>query len=94
MEYGNTTTILPPRTSSEVGTLRVLPAATTATTPAASAESGSPGGYTARPRTLRERLAYLEREARAILREPGNHSPEVLRWAEDMLPAGHVEARP
>jgi hypothetical protein len=60
---------------------------------AASAEHGAPAGYTASPHTLRERLAHLEREARAILREPGSHTPEERSWAVDMLAAGRVESR-
>jgi hypothetical protein len=61
-------------------------------TTAASAEHGAPGVHVAAGKTLTERLAYLEREARAILREPERHTPEVVRWARDMLCAGIAEA--
>jgi hypothetical protein len=78
-------------------TLSDLPAATLAAPPAASTHRGAPAGYVASAKTLRERLAYLEMDARRILREPGSHGPEVVRWARDMVsstaarPASKVE---
>jgi hypothetical protein len=62
-----------------------MPNSTIAAPRPASVDRGSPGGYTERPRTLAERLAYLEREARAILRAPGRFDPAAVRWAEDMV---------
>lgn len=61
--------------------------------PAASAASGSPTGYTARPRTLQERMQFLVADARRILGEPGQHAPDVVAWARDMVRAGIAEAR-
>jgi len=51
----------------------------------------------ARPHTLRERLEYLEREARRILASPEAHTPEERAWARDMIgasPAGIADERP
>ena len=67
------------------GTLSVLVAATPAAPPAASAERGTPGGYTARPHTLAERMRFLEREAQAIVARPEAYRVEEIRWAHDML---------
>jgi hypothetical protein len=54
--------------------------------------------YVASPHTLRERLAFLRRDAARILAAPQQHRPEEIAWARDMVaaaepPAGRAEAR-
>lgn len=41
--------------------------------------------YYASPKTLAERIAYLEQEARRILAAPDTHTPEEIQWAHLML---------
>jgi hypothetical protein len=54
------------------------------------ADRAAPGGFTARPRTLAERLVYLEWDATRILARPEAHRPEERSWAEDMIERRHV----
>jgi hypothetical protein len=60
---------------------------------AASAEHGAPAGYTARPRTLAERLEFLIADAQRILANPTAFRPEERSWATDMVRATNAEAR-
>jgi hypothetical protein len=66
-------------------------AATTTTTPPA--DRRAPVAYLAHPRTLAERLRFLEADARRILAAPEQHRAEEVDWAHAMLRAGIAETR-
>jgi hypothetical protein len=97
MENGKTSTIMPPGTHSEPGTLSNLPAASPAAPPAASEHRELLVGYTASPHTLRERMQFLIADAKRILANPTAFTPAERSWAADMLasaatrPASKVE---
>lgn len=59
------------------------------TTPAAPpnppADRGSPCGFVARPRTLRERMEYLRLDAERILARPDRYQADEDRWARASL---------
>jgi hypothetical protein len=61
--------------------------------PTTIADRDTPGLFVARPRTLRERMRYLEEEARRILVRPEAFTLGERQWPEDMLRAGTAEAQ-
>lgn len=61
--------------------------ATTPSTHTPPADRGAPTAFVAGPKTLQERLRFLEQDARRILRSMESHRAEEIAWAKAMMDA-------